>query len=77
MTEEPVATQSRDSWHFIFTGEPGRDAMPTQHDERTEDDAVVSQTLTCQTPQLLDKKPISKFHTCQKKKKKKTIQLKK
>ena len=45
--------------------------MPTQHDERTEDDAVVSQTLTCQTPQLLDKKPISKFHTCQKKKKKK------
>ena len=51
--------------------------MPTQHDERTEDDAVVSQTLTCQTPQLLDKKPISKFHTCQKKKKKKDNPIKK
>lgn len=52
--------------------------MPTQHDERTEDDAVVSQTLTCQTPQLLEEKPISKFQ-CQKKNKKnkKTIQLKK
>lgn len=44
--------------------------MPTQHDERTEDDAVVSQTLTCQTPQLLEEKPISKFHTVSKKTKK-------
>ena len=41
--------------------------MPTQHDERTEDDTVVSQTLTCQTPLLLDEKPISKFHVSKKK----------
>lgn len=51
--------------------------MPTQHDERTEDDAVVSQTLTCQTPQLLEEKPISKFQCQKKQKNKKTIQLKK
>ena len=45
--------------------------MPTQHDERTEDDAVVSQTLTCQTPQLLDKKTNLKISHMSKKKKKK------
>lgn len=47
MTEEPAATYSSDSWHFIPTGLPGIDVIPTQHEERLEDDAVVvSQTLT-------------------------------
>jgi hypothetical protein len=45
-----------DSWHFIFTGAPGTDVMPTQHDKRSADDVFVSQTLTYkETPQLLVK----------------------
>lgn len=30
----------------MFTGAPGREVIPTQHEERTADDVVVSQTLT-------------------------------
>lgn len=50
-TEEPAATYNNDSQHFTSTGAPGTEVIPTQHDERTADDVVVSQTLTYQDHQ--------------------------
>ena len=47
VTEEPAATYNSDSWHFMFTGEPGTEVLPTQQEDRA-DDAAVSQTLTYQ-----------------------------
>jgi hypothetical protein len=46
VTAEPDATYTNDSWHFMFIGAPVTEVVPTQHDERADDDVVVSQTLT-------------------------------
>jgi len=48
VTEEPAATYNSDSWHFMFTGVPGTEVMPTQQEARTADDVavLVSHTLT-------------------------------
>lgn len=46
-TWDPEAAYKRDSWHFIFTGAPMTEVIPTQHDERTAEEAVASQTRSC------------------------------
>ena len=47
VTEGPAATYRSDSWHLIPTGAAGTEVIPTQHEVRLEDDAVVvSQALT-------------------------------
>ena len=45
-TEDPVATYSNDPSHFIPTGTPYTEVIPTQQEERAAEDVNASHTLT-------------------------------